>query len=195
MDIKIVFAVIASIIGIIAFIPYIRDIFSHKTKPHIYTWLIWIITQGIGVFGMVHGGASWGSLSLTIGLIFVIFIFLCCFKYGTKDITKADKIVLMFAFLAVFVWFQLKQPILSILMISIIDFCGFLPSIRKTYKNPQSETLSAWLLFTVSNTFAILALSEYNFLTLFYILTITIANLIIFAVALIGRRKTANALK
>ncbi len=52
MDIKIISTIIATIIGVIAFFPYLKDIFSLKTKPHVYTWLIWVITQGTAVLGI-----------------------------------------------------------------------------------------------------------------------------------------------
>lgn len=189
MDIKILFAILASIVGIMAFLPYLRDIFACKTKPHAYTWLIWIITQGTAIVGMIYGGATWGALSLIIGLIFIVSIFLSSLKYGTKDITKSDTIILIFALLAILVWWQLDQPILSVIMISIIDMCGFFPTLRKTYKDPWSETLFSWELFTISNFLAMLAMNEYNFLTLFYLLVINVANILLFVVAII-RRKT-----
>lgn len=188
MDIKIIFSILASIIGVIAFLPYLRDIFCHKTKPHIYTWLIWIITQGTAVAGMIYGGASWGSLSLLIGLFFVASIFLLSFKYGTKDIKKNDTLILIFAFLAIIIWWQLKNPILSVLMVSIIDIFGFIPSLRKTFNDPWSETPSSWGLFAISNILAILAISEYNFLTVFYVFAITFGNISIFLITLIRRK-------
>jgi len=188
MDIKIFFAILASVIGIIAFIPYLRDIFTYKTKPHAYTWLIWIITQGTAVVAMFYGGAIWGMLSLAIGLIFILFIFLSSLKFGTKDITRSDTIVLIFALLSIVVWWQLKQPLLSVIMISVIDMCGFFPTFRKTYKDPWSETLSSWGLFIISNFLAILAMNEYNFFTLFYILIINTANIVLFVIAIIRRK-------
>ncbi|MDD4662049.1 MAG: hypothetical protein PHG24_02085 [Candidatus Pacebacteria bacterium] len=192
MEIKIIFSILASIVGVVAFLPYLKDVFSSKTKPHIYTWLIWIITQGTAVAGMIYGGADWGSLSLAIGLIFVTFVFLLSFKYGTKDITKSDTVILIFALLAIIVWWQLKNPILSVLMVSIIDVFGFIPSFRKTFNDPWSETLSSWGLFATSNILALLAMSEYNFLTIFYVSVISIGNILVFLIALIRRKQLQN---
>lgn len=195
MDIKIIFAILSSIIGIIAFVPYLKDVFSFKTKPHIYTWFIWIITQGTAVVGMIYGGADWGSLSLMMGLIFIFCIFLSSFKYGTKDIDISDTVILIFAFLAIIVWWQLEKPIFSILMVSVIDMFGFIPSIRKTYNDPWSETFSAWGLFAVSNLLAILAISEYNFLTVFYLLTIGVMNTLLFILILTRRKVLQKKIK
>ena len=101
MDFKFITASIASLLMIMAYIPYFKDIFAHKTKPHMFTWLIWGITQGTATVALLYGGGKFGSFSLIMGTILVTIIFLLSFKYGTKDITNSDKFVLI---LALIVW-------------------------------------------------------------------------------------------
>lgn len=187
LDIKIIFIIISVLISITAFLPYIRDVFLKKTKPHTYSWLIWLLTQGTAVAAIWYGGGGFGALNLTLGLFFIFGIFLFSLKYGTKDITKFDTITLVLAICAILVWWQLDQPLISVIMVSIIDFVGYIPTFRKSYKSPWSETLFSWILFAISNLFAILALREYNVLTLAYIITITLANLIIFCICFFRR--------
>ena len=179
MDIKIILTIIATTIGVAAFFPYLRDIFSLKIKPHAYTWLTWAITQGIAVVGMWYGGGGWGALNSTVGMIFVIAVFIFSLKYGTKNITKGDTVVLIVALSAILVWWQLDKPLISIIMVSAIDVIGYVPSFRKSYQEPWSETLISWVAFSVSNIFAMMALSEYNLLTLIYLVAITIANILL----------------
>lgn len=187
MNIKIILTIIATIIGVVAFFPYLRDIVQLKTKPHAYTWLIWAITQTTAVVGILHGGGGWGSLNLIIGTFFVVCVFLFSLKYGSKNITKGDFIVLVISLCAVLVWWRLDKPILAVIMVSIIDVLGYIPSFRKSYQEPWSETLISWMLFSVSNIFAILALNEYNLLTATYLVAITLANLFIFLICFLRR--------
>jgi hypothetical protein len=56
IDYRIVFTVIASLISLGVFINYARTVFKKETKPHLYTWLIWFVTQTVAVVGMWHGG-------------------------------------------------------------------------------------------------------------------------------------------
>ncbi len=177
MDIKIILTLVATLIGIVAFLLYFKDTFSLKTKPHVYTWLIWAITQGTAVFGIWYGGGGWGALELTVGTLFVIAVFLFSLKYGTKNITKSDMVILIAALAAIVVWWQLHQPLISVLMVSAIDVIGYVPSFRKSYEEPWSETLISWMLFSASNIFAISALKEYNALTVTYLAAITSANI------------------
>lgn len=188
MNIKLILTIIATLIGVIAFFPYLRDTFSLKTKPHAYTWLIWAITQSTAVFGIWYGGGGWGALNLTVGTLFVIAVFLFSLKFGTKNITGSDTAILIAALLAIVVWWQLKQPLISIFMVSVIDVIGYVPSFRKSYQEPWSETLISWILFSASNLFAILALKEYNLLTVTYLAAITSANIALFFICYFRRR-------
>lgn len=176
------------LVATVAFLPYFRDIFLKKTKPHAYTWLIWTITQSTALAGLWYGKGGWGVLPLLIGTFLVFFVFLLSFKYGTRNITKGDTLVLIAALLAIVVWWQLHSPLLAVLMVSAIDVLGYLPSFRKTFKEPWTETASSWAIFSLSNIFTMFALKEYNFLTLTYLLSITSANIILLIICLMRRR-------
>ncbi len=188
MNIKTIFTITATVIGVAAFVPYIKDIFLLKTRPHVSTGRGWAITQGTAVLGIWYGGGGWGALNLTVGTFFAVAVFLFSLKYGSKNITKSDTAILIAAFLAILVWWQLDQPLISIIMVTVIDIIGYVPSFRKSYEEPWSETLISWILFPASNIFAMLALAEYNLLTMFYFALITIASIGIFLTCLLRRQ-------
>ncbi|OGZ67301.1 MAG: hypothetical protein A3D34_00860 [Candidatus Staskawiczbacteria bacterium RIFCSPHIGHO2_02_FULL_33_16] len=181
-----VFAIILVIFG--AFLPYLRDILVKKTKPHAYTWLIWTITQGVALAGLLYGKGGWGSLSFFIMTAFVFITFLVSLKYGTRNITKFDTTILIIALLSIIVWRQMQNPLLAVFIVSAIDFLGYLPSFRKTFEEPWTETVTSWLVFSFTNILIIFSLSEYNFLTLTYLITITIGNIILITICLIRRQ-------
>ena len=187
-DLKSVFAIVATIISLAAFFPYFRDLLRRQTKPHIYTWLIWAITQSTAVAGIWHGGGKWGAMNLTISTVFVFGIFLFSFKYGTRDITKFDTAMLIAALAGVFVWWTLNDPLLAILVATAVDMIGYLPTLRKSFKDPWSETVTTWILFVLANMLSLFALSEFNALTLTYIVAISIANLIVAVLCIVRRR-------
>lgn len=186
---KIIFGILAASVTVISYFPYLRDVFKGKTKPHAYTWLIWSITQSIAVFGILSGqGGSPATYGLVIGAALCFVVFILSLKYGTKDITLFDSVILTVALISIFVWIKLNNLTLAVIIISVIDFLGYVPSFRKSYKDPYSETVLAWLGFIMSGIFGILALNEYNLLTLTYVLTITLANIILVLICLLRRK-------
>ena len=126
-------------------------------------------------------------MSLTVGFFCVVAVFFFSLKYGTKNVTKSDTIILVVALSAIFVWWQLHQPLLAIIIVSIIDVLGYIPSVRKSYAEPWSETLVSWFAFALSDVFALLALKEFNFLTATYLIAITAANIGLFLFCLVRR--------
>ena len=188
LPIKIVLSVLASIITIISYFLYIRSIFLRKTKTHAYTWLIWGITQGTAAVAMILGGAMVGSLAFIVGTILVLFVFFLSLKYGFKDITKFDSIMLFLAFLAIVFWWFLDAPLVSIYLVSLIDVIGYIPTIRKTYREPESETYSFWFAMVVVNILILLSLYTYNIFTLLYPLVLLMMNIIVLILVIVGRK-------
>jgi len=170
-------------------LPYLRDIFAKKTKPHIYSWLVWSIIQSVGVLAMIKAGASFGALSLGIGALLVIFIFLISFKYGTKNITKLDTFLLIAALGTTIYWIIEKDPLISVILVTVIDLVAFVPTYRKTYLAPHSETLSSYILDVASNLSAIVAIAIYSLTTTLYIASLVITNAIMVFILIFRRRK------
>lgn len=188
MEIKIIFSAISVIIGIWAFFPYFKDIILKQTTPHVFTWLIWIITQGTATAGIWFGNGGVGAIGLTTGTFLVVIIFFMSLRNGKKDITKSDIVVLAIALSAIMIWWLLNNPVLAVLLVSVINVIGFIPTFRKSYNHPWTETALTWGSFVVANIFAVLALESYNLLTLSYLISISLADMALLIFLLIRRR-------
>jgi hypothetical protein len=176
--IKFICGIIATIIGTASFYPYLRDVFNRKTQPHTYTWLIWAILQVTGVLAMYNSGAGIGALTLAVGAFFCACIFILSLKYGSKNITAFDTLCLIGALAATGVYFFMHDPVLAVILITAIDLVGFLPTMRKAYSEPHSETLSMYALFFVSSGFNLVAISVYSITTTLYPATIMFTNMV-----------------
>ena len=54
MDYKVILGVISIILALISFVPYLLDLIRNKTKPHIFSWLIWTLLMAIGFFAQMN---------------------------------------------------------------------------------------------------------------------------------------------
>ena len=191
-DFKLIISLFATALVVYGYIPYFKDIFLGKTKPHLYTWLVWTITFGTATMALWRGGGSYGAIGMVTGMLLVFSIFVLSFKYGTKNITRSDKIVLIAALLAIFVWWQLNSPLLAVLMVSVIDGLGYIPTFRKSFEEPWSETLSYWFIMALADILIIISLAEYNFLTVAYLAVLTVANLAVWFICFFRRKSISN---
>jgi hypothetical protein len=189
VDYKTFFAVVAILISVGCFVNYARSVFKLQTKPHAYTWLVWCITQGTAVAALWYGHGGWGAVALTLSTVFVFSVFLLSLKYGTRNITKSDTTFLILALLAIIVWWKLDNPFLAVIMVSVIDVIGYIPSWRKSMVEPWSEAISSWSASVIGTLFAVLALTEYNFFTITYPAALAAGNIILVVICLIYRTK------
>jgi hypothetical protein len=176
MDIKLFFGLASSFVAVICFAPYLIDIFKKKTEPHMYSWLIWTILQVVGVMAQLKDGAGYGSWALAIGALFCFTIFLLSFKYGTKNISKFDIFCLISSLFAILIYINIKNPVWAIIVVATIDFIGFLPTFRKGFQEPFSETPSTFVMSAMANFLSLLALQNYSLTTVLYIASLFITN-------------------
>jgi uncharacterized protein with PQ loop repeat len=146
MDYKTVISIIAVILTFVGYIPYLKDTFSGKTTPHIYTWFIWGFVTAIAYGLQVSAGAGVGSWVTLAVVIISAIIFLSGLKNGKKDIKTINTVFLILSFVALILWLIAKQPIMSVILVSTIDLLGFVPTIRKSWNKPYSETLFSYQL-------------------------------------------------
>jgi hypothetical protein len=189
ITIKISIGILAGIIGGLSFIPYFRDISLRKTKPHIYTWLIWSLLQTTSVLVMIHNGAGTGVLPFVIGAILCGCIFILSFKYGTKNITTSDTICLIGALIALSFYVLLHNSLLSIILVSAIDLIGFIPTFRKSYFEPKTETPSTYIISALSSLLAVGALLDYSLITILYPTTLILTDTTCWFIIILRREK------
>lgn len=188
MDFKVAIAIISIVMTIVGYSFYFRDIFAGKTKPHMYSWLVWALLTSIAFAGQLHDNGGPGSYVTGVTALISFIIFGLAFKRGEKEITKSDKVNLAAALLAIIPWLITNNPVFSVVLITVIDFLGFLPTIRKSYRKPYEETLIHYVLAGLKFVLAIVALNNYTLTTWLYPASLVAANLF-FACMLIVRRK------
>ena len=192
MDIKLILSVSASLITLTAHYIYIRDIIRGKTKPHTFTWLIWFITSGVAVLGAWKGGGYFSVISMMVITFLVFIVLLLSFKYGTKDKTKSDVFVLFLAFLSIIIWWRTNNPVLAVLLVSIIDGLGYVPTYRKSFHKPYEESLVFWIAGFVEYALILLSNKEYNILTVSYVLTVALSSFVLIGILIFRRRIIKN---
>jgi len=188
---KIILGYTATLVAFISFVPYFRDIFKNKTKPHAFSWFIWgllaFIAFGIQV-GEKSGAGAW--VNAMDGLMCFAICILALVK-GERKFVLLDWISLIGAFIGIFLWQIIDQPLLAILMVMLTDAFGFVPTFRKGYLKPFEETLFTYLLSAFKFVFALFAFDSWNLTIILYPLWLILLNSS-FVLFLFVRRKAVN---
>lgn len=160
MEFKQSLSVIAGILFIIGFIPYIRAIWRGETKPAKASWIIWATLDSITLAGMIAKDTLNGQiLGAVIGAWVVVILALL---YGTSGWTKLDKFCLSGAVLGIILWQAFSSPVLGIMTSLSVVFLGSFPTFASAWKNPAQENRTAWTIFWVSCLLATAAIPRWT---------------------------------
>jgi hypothetical protein len=188
MDTRDYIVLIASILAVIGNVPYLLDIVHKRIKPHPYTWFIWTIVSGVTFFGQVAGGGGVGAIPTAASEIFTLVIFLFSLQYGFKNIARTDTYFLIAAILGLIPWFLTNDPTLSVVIVVIIDVIAFIPTIRKTFAHPDTETPILYSMNVLRHILALFSLEAVNIATSFHSVMMIMTNSIMTAI-IVKKRK------
>ncbi|MGI8857344.1 MAG: hypothetical protein ACR2JW_16495 [Thermomicrobiales bacterium] len=188
-----ILGLIATVIAFVSYVPYFRDIFARKTRPHAFTWLIWGVLTGIAFVGQLAGHAGPGAWVTGFTAIICTVIAVIAAVDGERTIARLDWIALVGAGIALIIWFLTRGPLLSVILITVIDNIGFVPTLRKSYYRPGEETMSTFVMSGLKWVLGILALDHLSVTTALFPASIVIASWLFVVMLLVRRRQLARA--
>lgn len=189
MDTKTLIGILPVIISTINFALYMYSVYFGKTRPHLFSWLIWGIVAAIAAAGQyVEGAGSGGWISIAISVYSFIRV-IACITHGEKKITRSDWACLFACLIAIVIWVLLKDPMISVILVSLIDAVGIIPTARKSWMKPEQENAFSYFLFGVTSFLGLIALENYNVTTIFYPATVTIICWGFYAFLLIRKKQ------
>ncbi|MEC9290858.1 MAG: hypothetical protein VX730_00480 [Pseudomonadota bacterium] len=190
---KYAFAFLAFAFVLIGYIPYVVSTLRGITRPHILTWSLWGLLNGIGCAAQLSAGGGLGSVATGGSFAFCVIIAVLAYRQNLVRITQGDWILFGAGLLAVPLWFMIESPILAVIWISIIDFVAFLPTIRKSYHHPVQEKVFAFSVSTLKFIVSLFALESYSLVTYLYPASLVVTNSSFIAMVLWRRRVLARS--
>ena len=152
--------VLAGLIFIAAFYPYIRAIVRRETKPAKTSWLIWMTIDVITGLGMYASGTlNYQIVGATAGAAAVVVL---SFKYGTSGWSRLDKFCLAGAVLGIVLWQTFNSPLLGIMTSATVAFIGSFPTFVSAWKKPENENKAAWTTYWISCVCAVIAIPHWT---------------------------------
>lgn len=182
MEKELGFALISTGIYLIGAIPYWKDVFAGRTIPHIFTYIIWCILVGFNVFVIWKNHEYYALIPNLLMLISLTFATL----YGIGrmrllSINWFDYICLGLWFWLIFYWIYSWNILNTIIFTAIIDFVAFLPTFKKWWLQPWTESILIYFMSAVGQIFTLLSLSSFqNMENMIFWWYLFFANLIFF---------------
>jgi hypothetical protein len=181
-------AAVASVGIFVVYIPYFWGMYRGHTKPHAFSWVVWALVASIAAAAQLSERAGPGAWTTTIMAVICWLIALVAFKKGEHTVTRGDWVCFIVTLCAIPIWVLTKNPLYSVILVSVIETVGIYPTVRKSWSKPWSETALMYFLSSANQILMIYALTVYTMTTVLYPLT-AIGNNMLFGFMLLYRRR------
>ncbi len=181
--------VLAACLAVIGNVPYLRNVITNKIQPHPYTWLVWSIVSAVTFFGQLAKGGGIGSIPTGVAEAFTVVIFLFSLRYGFRNIERRDTYFLMIALLGLIPWALMNDPTISVMLVVGIDLVAFVPTLRKTWNIPESETPVLYAMNVLRHVLTLFSLDAYNIATTLHSIVMIVTNSLMTLFILLPRRR------
>lgn len=132
---------------------YIRDTIRGTTRPNRVSQGLWAIAPLIGVGAAISSGAALITTIRTFMAGFVpLMIFTASFtnKTGYWKTSVFDYVCGVFSLIALLLWLFAGLPIYAVLFAVLADFFAGIPTIKKSWTHPESESGIAYIMSLLS---------------------------------------------
>lgn len=166
---------IAQLFGIAS---YIKETLKGKTKPNRVTWLLWTIAPLIATAAALSGGVRWSVLPVFMAGFGPLLVLLASFvnKKSYWKLERFDYLCGLFSVLALILWGITRDPIVAIVFSILSDGFAGIPTLIKSWKYPETETVDAYTtgLFSALTGFG--AIRVWNFAAIAFPIYLVIMN-------------------
>jgi len=156
--------IFTAIINSIGWIMYIKDTLTWKTKPNRVTWSIWAAAPLIAVTATFYSEwLVWSAVPVFMAWLIPLLILLASFvnKQSYWKLSTLDYFCLVFALLALILWWITDSPLLAIIFSIWADTFAAIPLLIKMYQFPETETITPFAAGLIANSTGLLAVKAW----------------------------------
>lgn len=186
------FGVISALLSVCAFFPYLRDMWTGRTRPQRASWLIWSALGTIALASQFHEGAAQSLWFVAAQVGGTIAVLVLSIRWGRGAFfSKVDFYVIGAAAAGLILWALTDTAIYALAITISISLMGGSVTLLKAYRDPSSETLGMWFTSCIAAWFAILSVGDVDWVLLAYPVYLFILNGAIVLAIMSGRAMRA----
>jgi len=135
--------ILSALVSLSGSVAYIRNTLKGQTKPNRVSWFLWAWAPLIGTGAAISAHADiWATTRTFLAGFIPLLVLLASFlnKQSYWKLTAFDYWCGAFSVLALVVWGLADSPRLAVLLAATADGFAALPTIRKAWQHPETET-------------------------------------------------------
>jgi hypothetical protein len=133
---------IAASAVLVAALAYIHSMFKGQTRPNRVTWLMWTIAPFTATLAAFSSGATWAAVPVLMSGLSPFLILIASFlhKNAYWKLSVFDYACGVLSALALVLWYLTENPDVAIVFAIFSDAIAAMPTLRKAWSHPQTES-------------------------------------------------------
>ncbi len=182
------FLIFSIVVGFVSPIIGVTSVIKGSFRPQRMTrFLIFLVS--LLFVGTLYAQGDRNSIYMASAqLLGSAVLFYLSLKRGMGGNNRLDWIVFAMAIVSLIVWQTTNNPLLGLIMSIVTDFIGFVPTLIKMWKYPDTEEWKFYMSDVVASFFSILSIGVFSLSNLVFPIYIFIIN-IVSVVMILGRKR------
>jgi len=170
---------VGAIVQLAGIISYTKETLKGNTKPNKVTWLLWSVAPLIATFAALADGVKWAVLPVFVAGFSPLIVFIASFinKKSYWKLEKFDYLCGLCSILALALWAITKEPVIAIILAIASDAFVAIPTLMKSWKYPETETVDAYTTGLFSSLTSFAAIKMWSFAEIAFPVYLVIVNL------------------
>ena len=159
------FVIVGAALNLIGSLSYLKDTLKGKTRPNRVSWFLWAVAPLIAFGAELNHGVGLPALMTFMVGFGPLLIFLGSFanRKSFSKLTRLDIMCGVFSLFGIVLWLITGSGILAIIFTILADGIAAIPTVVKSYKEPESENWHAFFFGAVSAAIALLTIDKWDF--------------------------------
>jgi hypothetical protein len=158
------FVFLAAALAVLGTQSYVRDTLRGTTSPHRVTWGLWALEGILAFFVEIqqHVGLA-AIMTLALGFMPLVVV-VASFKnpHAVWKIDAVDIVCGVVSLAGLIFWALVNDPTVALVSFVAADFIAALPTFRKSWRAPESETPRAFVMGAVNTGITLLTLKNFT---------------------------------
>jgi hypothetical protein len=159
------FVIFGAILNLIGSSSYVVATVKGTTKPNRVTWFLWALIPIIAFSAQLSEGVGLQALMTFMVGFGPALVFVASFmnRKSVWNLTNFDFMCGGLSVLGLVLWLVTKEGNLAIALSIAADGLAALPTVRKAYRAPETESAYVYLLAMISAVITLLTIDKWNF--------------------------------
>ena len=155
---------VSAALGVIGSVHYSLSTVRGRVRPNLVTWSMWAAAPLIGFFAQLDSGVGLPAvptLAAGVGPLTVVATGLIT-RHNLARLGLSDLLCAVISVITLAFWLGLKNAPLAVFLAVMADATAALPTIRKAWREPDSENLLFYVLVGVGATLTLLTITTWE---------------------------------